>query len=256
VPVLSDEQAKRLNELIGMLDGNGASVKKLVSEVEMLREVVQGFQAGMIRFRETAVELRGHVIERTVPEALLAAPAKAWKRPVVQQTIGPHRPHGAIAEGLAKPHTRVLDALSWWEAAGQKQPQRVQVAMVAGYTVNGHFNNIIGELKTRDLVDYPGNGSISLTPSGRQLAAPQEAAPSRDELIRRVRAVLKTEPREKVFDVLVEAGAAMLREEVATAAGYTVNGHFNNIVGEMNSLGVVEYPQRGYVGLNRQLFGE
>lgn len=253
VPVLTDAQAAQLAELISSVDHAGKDFAELWNKLEALREQFGGCSDLISQTRDAAVQLRGAIIGRTVP---VAAPAKEWTRPVVQEVIGAHRPHGIIVEGLAKSHARILNALSWWEAAGQKQPQRVQVAMVAGYTVNGHFNNVIGELKGGGYIDYPNGGCLTLTPEGRKIAPRHDAAPSREDLISRVRAVLKTEPRVKVFDVLVNAGSPVSRDDLASAAGYTVNGHFNNVVGEMNSLGVVEYPTRGYVSLNRQLFGE
>ncbi|MGH8696713.1 MAG: hypothetical protein ACREVS_09560 [Burkholderiales bacterium] len=66
--------------------------------------------------------------------------------------------------------------------------------------------------------------------------------------------MLRDEPRRRVFDVLVSTGRPLTREELAAAAGYTVNGHFNNVVGALHSLGVADYPGRGTVALSG-LFG-
>jgi hypothetical protein len=34
------------------------------------------------------------------------------------------------------------------------------------YTVNGHFNNLVGGLRTKGLVDYPNSGGVMLTDAG------------------------------------------------------------------------------------------
>jgi hypothetical protein len=46
------------------------------------------------------------------------------------------------------------------------------------------------------------------------------------------------------------------REALAEATGYTVNGHFNNLVGHLKTLGIAEYPSGGYVGATDVLFPE
>lgn len=162
--------------------------------------------------------------------------------------IEPIRP-GPVSEGLKAPEQRIVDAIAWWAAAGVEQPTRHQVAFVAGYTVNGHFNNQAGTLRGRGLVDYPIGNALALTDAGAALANKPDAKPTRDDLVRRVTAVLKGEPMRRVFGVLVKAGGPVGRRDLAEACGYTENGHFNNIVGALNGVGVAEYPNKGLVGL-------
>jgi hypothetical protein len=147
------------------------------------------------------------------------------------------------------PRLRILNALAWWQAAGVGQPTRHQAAFVAGYTVNGHFNNMVGSLRTDGLIDYPGDGTLQLTVSGRSQAAPVTETPSRDDLLNRVRDVLRKEPMRRIFDALVEKSPST-REHLAESCGYTVNGHFNNMVGSLKSLGVAKYPGDGTVALS------
>jgi hypothetical protein len=159
------------------------------------------------------------------------------------------RPAAPPADGLSSAEQRVLDAVAWWHAAGIAEPTRLQVAMVARYTVNGHFNNLVGGLRTKGLVDYPTSGGILLTDSGRGAANLPEGDLTRDELIARVLQVLRTEPLRRIFTAVVDAGADLTREELAQKTNYTVNGHFNNLVGSLRSLGVIDYPSRGGVTL-------
>ncbi len=162
---------------------------------------------------------------------------------------------GPVASDLSSAEQRVLDAVAWWRAAGVETPTRHQVAFVAGHTVNGHFNNVCGSLRGRGLVDYPAGSCLGLTDAGRGKANSQEAKPTRDDLIRRVTAVLKGEPQRRLFGALVDAGAPLTREDLAARCGYTVNGHFNNLCGALNGIGVAEYPRPGQVGLTSIFMG-
>lgn len=161
---------------------------------------------------------------------------------------------------INKAEARILSAIAWWRSAGIEQPSRHQVAFVAGYTVNGHFNNTCGTLRTKGLLDYPTGGALSITPTGLGHVTVEDGAPSFMELCNRVRQVLKGEPHRRVFDVLVNGKAAdgsstFVRADLARRAGYTENGHFNNIVGELNSLGVICYPAKGSVALGPMFNG-
>ncbi len=150
---------------------------------------------------------------------------------------------------MSKAEQRILDAAAWWRAAGVPQPTRHQVAFVARYTVNGHFNNMVGALRSRALVDYPTGGGVELTADGVAAANPVDESPSREELILRVREVLKSDAVRRIFSAVVDAGRDLTREELAALTNYTVNGHFNNMVGSLRSLGVIDYPKAGGVRL-------
>jgi hypothetical protein len=150
---------------------------------------------------------------------------------------------------VQEPGLRILGSLAWWRAAGVPQPTRHQVAFVAGYTVNGHFTNQLGALRSKGFIDYPGTGVVSLTAAGEARVPAVAEVPTRAELIARVRSILREEPRRRLFDVLVQVGSTT-RAHLARAAGYTVNGHFTNVLGSLRSLGVVDYPGTGLVALS------
>lgn len=150
----------------------------------------------------------------------------------------------------AGPAQRILDSLAWWRAAGVERPTRHQVAFAARYTVNGHFNNCLGSLRADGLVDYPGGGTVCLTPAGQTRARSIDTAPTRAELCARAEEILRAEPLRRLFSALVNAGRPMAREELAAACSYTVNGHFNNTLGQLHSMGLVDYPERGMAALS------
>jgi len=164
-------------------------------------------------------------------------------------TSTPPRVNGQAAGDVTEPEQRILDALAWWAAAGVTEPTRHQVAFAARYTVNGHFNNVLGALRSRELVDYPNRGVVCLTAEGRIRSTTPGAPASRADLIERAVGVLREEPQRRLFTVVSAAAGPMSRDALAASAGYTVNGHFNNTLGALRSLGLVDYPDRGLVQL-------
>jgi hypothetical protein len=217
--------------------------KALVAGVET---IAAGLQAVQAELAGAPVEIvpRARTIVLARKKVMSGSPAPhSGNRPIKVPVLGP------LSAGVTAPQQRILDALAWWSAAGVEAPTRHQVAFVAGYTVNGHFNNQCGDLRSSGRIDYPGGGTLSLQESGRAAANAPEAKPTREDLVRRVLGVLKGEPMRRVFQALVDAGEPLSREDLAANCGYTVNGHFNNMCGALNGIGVAEYPTKGMVGL-------
>jgi hypothetical protein len=228
------EVQRRIREAVAAIPASLPTASKaLLAGVEKIAAGLQAVQA----------ELAG-VSPAIVPRARTVA-REPLQREVSPAPATPQR----VAEGVSQSEQRILDAIAWWRAAGVEHPTRHQAAFVAGYTVNGHFNNQCGALRGRGLIDYPGGGTLSLLPAGEVVANAPDAKPTRDDLVRHVTAVLKGEPMRRLFMALVDAAEPLQREELASRCGYTVNGHFNNLCGALTGIGVAEYPQKGYVGL-------
>lgn len=145
---------------------------------------------------------------------------------------------------------KILDALAWWEAAGHSFPTRQQVAFVAGRTIGGHFNNTVSRLHTSALISYPAANRLGLTRAG--LAKVSEVRPpsTPEALVGMIQAMLGTDLKRRIFDILVDAGKPLTREEISEKLGRTIGGHFNNSVSRLSSLGIVSYPSPGMVGLS------
>lgn len=245
-PVITDAQLARAEALVSRLEQvierSGDLVTKPLGDVRgQLQELVGAVKA----VRQPALPL---------PVAQTRA-SYAPNRPIQSSKPAPHARDGRQEVGgrrqeVGKAEQRILDSLAWWRSAGVEQPTRHQVAFVASYTVNGHFNNTLGALNTAGFITYPGPGLVALTPEGAVRSFTPGEAATRAALIAKVREVLRAEPQRRLFDVVVAAGRAVTREELATAANYTVNGHFNNTLGSLSSLGIVAYPSRGAVGLS------
>lgn len=262
VPALKAAELKRAETLVARLD---AAADRLVGEVTTrLQNMSDGVAEQAEALRGEAAQLRAALSAvlrgagaAPVPPARAPSAAPAPRASAATPAAAPRQRQASAAPapptgegiGASKPGQRILGALAWWEAAGIREPMRAQVAFLARYTVNGHFNNVLGELRTAELIDYPGGGRLSLTDAGLAIAPPARAAATRADLINAVRSVLRTEPRVRIFDALLAAGGRLKREDLAANSRYTVNGHFNNTVGELHSLGVVSYPEKGVVAL-------
>lgn len=69
-------------------------------------------------------------------------------------------------ESISGAQQRILDALAELEALGLPSPERVQVALLAGYTnlSSKGFANAIGRLRSLGLIDYPAPGRVVALP--------------------------------------------------------------------------------------------
>lgn len=242
-----------------------SNVVEACAEVSVsLKEVSERFRSDLAEVVRNAVaehaSATGAAVDRltklldgkrlTAALAKIPAPSVAQRPATVNTKPAPIRQASTVAtaDGVGKAEQKILDAIGWWNAAGITVPTRHQTAFVAGYTVNGHFNNLVGGLRTKGLIDYPAGGGVALTEAGTAAANAVSAETTRDELIDRVEQVLDPAPG-RIFKSLATQNRAMSRDELAQLTGYTVNGHFNNMVGSLRSLGVIEYPHGGGVQL-------
>jgi hypothetical protein len=170
-----------------------------------------------------------------------------------QPTPKPAKPR---AGSLSPAMSRVLNAARFAaERLGLVPVSRLQLALLAGYTENGHFNNMLGEMRTSGLLDYPQPGTIELTNDGVKST---EADGARFGTRRELHAywISKVSPaKSKLLRVAIEIyPKAIDRADLASATGYTENGHFNNMLGEFRSMGLLTYPQPGQVRAADELF--
>ncbi len=195
----------------------------------------------------------------------------AGSSPAVRTMPGPHarstgtpkaqpqvKAIAAVGTALPGPQQRILDAIAWWGRVGVDQPSRVQVAVVAGYSpYGGAFQNPLGTLRTAGLIDYPQTGIVALTAAGVRHARWPEAIGATADLHAKVMAILDG-PRRRILQPLLDAyPRALTREALAAAAGYEPSGGaFQNPLGALRSLGLIDYPERGKVAALPILFLE
>lgn len=152
-------------------------------------------------------------------------------RPAVS-VVGTIRP----ADPSIKPAQRkILTAL----AQHPDGLETTRLALLAGYTVNGHFNNMVGQLRTSGHITPARVSPIQITESGTEVLGPFDPLPTgealRDYWKRRVGS-----SKSRLLSVLFDNYPNDLQTvELAERAGYTVNGHFNNMLGTLRSMGLV-----------------
>ena len=187
------------------------------------------------------------------PSAQVAKPATIERsRASAERPVKPRKPapvavptaNGHDKEGVSGPQQTVLNALAWWEAAGHVEPTRAMLAAVCGWNVrSGHLKNVLGQCRSSGLVDYPRQGSVSLTDAGRALAQAPEGS-----LNDRIVGVM-TGPQRSVYVALRENGASS-RQRLAEMLGWNASsGHLKNVLGRMRSMDIVHYPANGTVDL-------
>lgn len=160
------------------------------------------------------------------------------------------------ADGLTGPQQKILNSLAWWQAFGIDRPTNEQVGFVAGYSPgSGNFNNLKGQLRALGLLDYPSPGCVSLTEAGNAKAEAPGIAITREAFHEQVRAKLKG-PQLKLLDpVLAVYPESLTAEAVANAAGYSAgSGNFNNLRGQLRTIGLIDYPRSGEVRAADWLF--
>lgn len=174
----------------------------------------------------------------------------------VSQRPSPARADDTPRDGLTGPQIRVLNGLAELSTLGVRYPSRFQVGFFAGYTPSsGTFKNILSELRTAGLIDYPGDGQVTLTAEGNKIASASDRPRSLDDLHKRIRERL-TGPQVKIFNVLIRLrGEPLGRTALGEQTGYeATSGTFKNLLSELRSLGVAKYPLKTTVAASELLF--
>lgn len=234
------------------------SAEAIVPYAEKLRELeaairtAAGYLVPFIEAEDGGVPVLD--IRRVPPPPTIEAPRRAIAKPVVADIANP-KPTD-VTQGITKPQQRILDALAWWRAAGIPAPMRIQVAMVAAYRPSsGGFNNLLGSMRSAGLIDYPGTGRVVLSAEGSLHANAPMAATTTSTLHDQVRAVLST-PQWRVLSALLKAYPQEIgRDALGEATEYSpTSGGFNNLLGSLRSLGLIDYPNHGMVRAEDILF--
>lgn len=217
------------------------AVNKAVSEAQ------QEFLKTQTENERAINDLRGR-LDRIAQLASLNgnAPALAEYKPIkprvmverpapVQRVTTPAR-STALSSDLKTPERRILTVLAQ-RPDGIDDLQRL--ATLAGYTVNGHFNNVLGNLRTKEYVTPARVMPIHITAEGITALGEFEPLPTGEELqqwwLKRL-----TTPEQRILEVLIANYPQPIElSDLASGAGYTVNGHFNNVVGGLRTKGLM-----------------
>jgi len=229
--------------------------------VEVLREQGRALQ-------QLGTDIAGAMADGQAVAVVAKEPRGATKRPeeprrraaADEDTLAAGRPGRAAHAGAvalpSRAQQKVLDVLAWLESVRLSPANRTQVAFLSGYTPNsGGFNNYLGALRSAGLIDYPAVGKVTLTDAGRSIAAAPDTPPTTEDLHAALFGKLGGS-RARVLRALIDAYPGHLsREEVAERSGFQPNsGGFNNYLGSLRSLRLIEYPGRGRVVAEPVLF--
>jgi hypothetical protein len=150
----------------------------------------------------------------------------------------------ADGAGISVPEMKLLGSLAWWASVGVSQPELAPFAFIAGYTVNGTFHNLRGKLRSGGFIEYLSGQRTTISAKGQEFA-PATPEWSLETLHAKVMERLDNPPRKLLLPLLERYPETMTNDELAEAAGYTVNGTFHNLRGHLRSVGIIEYEGGG-----------
>lgn len=216
VPVITAEDRQFLTDLRAALELSMIGANKRQAE---LVAALQG-----LADRVAMAFARKPQVERS-----FVPPPKPTKLAVVRSSVA------SSAGTLTAPERRILTVLA-------QRPDGVEIdslATLAGYTVNGHFNNQLGGLRSKDLITPARVTPIQITNAGMSELGEFEPLPTGEELQRYWLDRLSS-PEARILQVLLDRYPESIEiEELAAEAGYTVNGHFNNQIGSLRTKGLM-----------------
>lgn len=234
------------------IDDSNPTVKLLVDSARQEGRVqgyAEGAAAAMMEAKRKVLAFAGE---------LAAGDAKAPDLPERPSRPTPILPRAAVAAAPSKPvekittsgeftgpQMKIIRALSMWAALGHTEPTKIMVAVVAGYSpTSGGLANLLGQLRGAGAIDYPMPSHVRLLAG----AAPMSSNEGRDMLLGTL-----SNPQRKLFDALTHG--EMSKNELAEATEYSpTSGGFANLLGQLRSMGIAEYPQAGRVALAPWVF--
>jgi uncharacterized protein len=259
--VIADAVHKAVEKERGMfavaLKKKDKQLTSLIAKAEALKEEIGTVRNEITDYLEVQeartidvpkVEARAFVIPK--PSTGTSAPQKV--------TI--ERKEARIDGGLTGPEQRVVDAILWLNEIGIPQPDKQQVAFIAGYRIKkiaGAYGNALGALRSKGLVAYPTPGIVILTNEGRSIANDPGIEKSSEGLQAAIMKHLDG-PEKRVLTSLIQAYPESLDKiELGARSGYTVTkvaGAYGNALGSLRSLGLINYPSVGIARANDLLF--
>lgn len=156
-------------------------------------------------------------------------------------------PDGTYSKGM---QGRILNALAWLEAHGIEPATRAAVAAKAGAKAGGHFDSSLGALRTAGLVTYPSGGTVMLTVEGAKKAGKVDTSGS---LYDSWLSIVNPLQRAMLEALHRQHPRPMIRGALAKAIGRNPGGHFDSTLGRLRTLGAVDYPEGGMVGLTKNV---
>ncbi len=236
-----------------------ASADEAIAEIQTeARELAKGVreasdslallsdQAERIIHREIRVSAAAPSLARSVPSPRRPAPTRLQVSPAP----GSERSQNSARSDseLNGPMQKILDELATLSSFGIEEPPKAQVALLCGYSnaKSGGFAGPLSRLRELGLVSYGKNGPM-LTDDGFEHAAPREELTTHEDLHHAVISKLDP-PVGELLRLLIDAYPERLQKvALAEARGYSnaKSGGFAGPMGQLRSLGLIDYPAPG-----------
>jgi hypothetical protein len=109
-----------------------------------------------------------------LPVARIIQVPRSHRRPPPMSLAPWPQPTEASTSGLTVPQQRVIDAVATLRQLGLDRPRKAAVAAIARYSpTSGGYANLLSQLRTAGLIDYPSPGLVTLTKLGTERGTPQ-----------------------------------------------------------------------------------
>ena len=206
---------------------------------------------------ELAVELPA--IPEMPKEPAVTVQPRRVEMPVRTRDHTLSRPPMARVDGVTGPQKRILNALAWFESLNLPAPAKNVVAWMADAspTSSSFSNNNLGALRTGGLIDYPQSGVVALTDAGRSVADPPHV-PLTPEAMQNAVFEKVSGPQRRILECLIREYPREVHKETLAnnAEASATSSSYSNNLGALRSLGLIDYPQQGYVVAKPVLFLE
>jgi uncharacterized protein len=250
VPVLAAGQLQQLDRFAGDFD----------QLARVFAETVTKLTAALHAVNQSPSRAAGNYSEKIPRQPVPRIPPvpQEHKRPATALPPAP-RPESGVLQTQGS-ETKILDVLATLEALGLPSAHRAVVAAFSGYShKGGRFQNLLGGLRTKGLIAYPTSNQVALTDAARELGAvgtrPGVRIASLDDLHQAWYDQVGTSSARILRELVGVYPDALAREELADRTGYQASGgRFQNILGSLRTLQLIEYPNRGQVVATELLF--
>jgi hypothetical protein len=263
VPVIKDAQIQRLERVAKTLDGAVGKVAGIVtaahSKADGLNKLAGDVSVAVVSIMSSIGQAKA-----PPPSPPAAAPTRHEDEDDNGSTSAAVELSNRVVEGapewMAPQHQRLVDALRWLEKFGNKEPDRSILAAVAGESPSSSgYEKALGRLRTAELITYPRPGLVSLSAAGAAIARPPKSAPTRKALHDAWRKCPALSPQHvRLLNAVISIFPEQIsRDDLAAKANESPSSSgYEKALGRMRSLGLVEYPNKGFVRATDLLFPE
>ncbi|WP_415677822.1 helicase HerA domain-containing protein [Tsukamurella hominis] len=250
-PFIPDEVAATVAQLRAAADQATAALDEVTTTIAGLQQLIDHHTSSAVTAPAPAPRANGVTGQPPTPthDQPPTTSVSASAPPRTQPQDAPTR------AGLPPAKRKILDALAELASFGLTAPSRIQLGLWAGIsTKSSGYENNLGALRSAGLLDYPQGGHVTLTDAGAA-AAETTVTPTIEALHERIRAHVPP-ARWRILEQLIPSyPQALTRTELAERAGTTpTSSGYENNLGGLRTLGLLDYPSPGTVAATPLLF--